>query len=623
MKKYLSLVLVLMLALSSVSFAASADEIVDWRTYELLSNEMETFCYQYSQMAKELNVLTNVYDHLLTNDSEGALLPALATEWYSNDGNVTWNFVVRDDATWVDYQGNYKADVTVEDFATGLEWVLNAAKNQAANISMPVGMIVGAQEYYDYTKGLGEAAKDLKLDKFYEIVGVKVEGNVISFTCKGATPWFPTLTCYNCLAPLSAALVEELGVDGYFAADYTQLWYNGPYVISEYIQNSEKVLTKNESYYNKDNIKTFNTVTIKMVDDLERAYDLFLNGEIDDVQLTESEVATISGNASNEWHDYITATKRDKYSFNWKLNFHKVWEDGTPDDNWNKAIANEAFRKSWYYGLDLTSYLARTNSLAPLALQNYAVTMSNLVSKSDGTEYTQLVLDGVGIDTSDLSTYIRYDAAKAAEYKAQAIEELTAQGVTFPVEVDWYIKGGDQTAKDTADVLAQIFADYLGTDYINFQTKTFVSSIKTEIAVPGYGSFYSSGWGADYADPQNFLEQEILSDDNSYFAVNYTHANEAEEPALSLLQEFTDLVNKARAITNDIDAHYDALAEAEIFWINHALGIPTHYRSYLQLTSVNDYSKIYSLYGTQARRYVNWQTDDAVYTTAQYEELIK
>lgn len=622
MKKYLSLMLVLVLVLSSVTFLASANEIKDFRDYQTTANEMETFCYQYSQAAKDLNVLSNVYDHLLTNDPNGGLQPAIATEWYSNDGSVTWTFVLREDSTWVDYQGNYKADVVAEDFATGLEWVLNAAKNQAANTSMPIQMIKGAEEYYNYTKELGDAAKDLKLEKFYEMVGCAVEGNTITFTCLDAMPWFPTLTCYNCLAPLSAKLIDEIGVDGYFGATYDTLWYNGPYVISDFIQGNEKTLTKNESYYAKDTVKLFDTVNIKIVEDLTVAFTMFANGELDYVELTESEINTIYANASNEWHDYLVPTRPTKYSYNWKFNYHKSWEDGTEDVNWNKAVSNEAFRMSWYYGLDMTPYLSRINNLDPLSCQNLTYTMVNLVAKSDGTEYSQLVLDNLGI-AYDYSKFVRYDADKAAAYKAQAIEELTAEGVTFPIEIDWYIAGDNATAKDTADVMAQMFSDCLGDDYVKLVTKTYVKAIRSEVTIPGYHSIASSGWGADYADPVNFLGQEIINDDNAFFSLQYNHSNEATGNALECLTEFTRLVNEANAITDDVDARYDALALAEAYMIEHGLALPTYFNKTWQLTCVNDYSKIYSLYGVQSQRYVNWETNDQIYTADEYAAFIQ
>ena len=629
MKKLVSLLLALTLVLGTLSVSAHADEIKDLRDYATVSAEMTTFCIQYSQSNAELKPLSNCYDLLLTNDSKGGLLPAVAKEWSTPDDGVTWIFTLRDDVKWVDYQGNYKADVVAEDFAVGLEWVLNYAKNQSANTSMPIQMIKGAEEYYEYTKQLAEtegedAAKALDpiTGPFAEMVGVTADNaaGLFTVTCLAPLAYFPTVTTYNCLAPLSAQLLAEVGVDGYFGADNTTLWYNGPYTMTDYVQNSEKVLTKNPLYYNTE-VKLFDTVTVKMVEDLNVAFTMFTAGELDYVELTESEIAIIANNPDNEWHDYLVPTVMTIFSYNMKWNFNKLLEDGTPDVNWNTAVANEAFRKSMYYGLDLTNYLARTNSLDPQSIQNYSYTMRGLCTTSDGTDYAQLVLDELGIQY-DPDTYNRYDPEKGAAYKAQAIEELTALGVTFPVELDWYIAGSNQVSKDTADVLAQIFADCLGTDYINFVTKTYVSKFRAEVAVPRLQSVFESGWGADYGDPMNFLSQEIIDDDNAYYSVVYTNANDALEPAYTELAEFTKLVNEADAVRSDLDARYAAFAKAEAYFIENALCLPTRVNSSWQLTCVNFNSKIKALYGIQETRYVGWETQDEPYTAEEYAPLI-
>ena len=147
MKKLLSLALAVVLLASMASMAYAAP-ITDFDDYATQNNEMETFCIQHSQGAVDLNVLSNCIDGLLTNDNHGSLQPAVAKEWSSEDGGKTWTFVLRDDVTWVDYEGNYMADCIAEDFLWGLEFVLNAAKNEAANTSMPIEMIEGAGDYY-------------------------------------------------------------------------------------------------------------------------------------------------------------------------------------------------------------------------------------------------------------------------------------------------------------------------------------------------------------------------------------------------------------------------------------------------------------------------------------------
>lgn len=621
MKKYLSFVLALVLVLTSIAFTASADEIKDLRAYETIAREMETWCYHYSQAAVDLNVLSNFYDHLLTNDANGALVPCVAKEWSSPDGGQTWIFKLNEGVTWVDYQGNYKADCTAQDWITGLEWVLNYGKNQAANTSMPIEMIKGAGDYYAYTKELGEEeAKKLGTEKFLEMVGLEAPDDyTLIYHCVDKLSYFPSVACYNCLAPLSAKLIEEIGVDGYFGADYTTMWYNGPYTCSEYIYQNEKVLSKNEAYWNKDNVKLFDTVTIKMVESADVAFQWFSAGDLDYIDLNQANLSTIYNNEGNEFHDNLVEARPTKYSYQMHFCWDKKNEDGSADTNWNTAIANENFRLALYYGLDITDYLARTNFIHPLSCQNYCYTANAVSVNSEGKDYTQMVRDELGLQY-DSEKFVRADAAKAAEYKAKAIEELTAAGVELPVKMTHYIMGSNQTAKDSADTLAQIISDCLGDDLVVLEIRTYVSKLNTEVRDPQLASIYINGWGADFADPVNFLGQETYGDDNAYYSKAYSKINNATDKKLiATYKEFTDMVNTSKAITDDLDARYAAFAKAEAFWIQHALTIPWSYEVTWKVTSINEYSKIYTAYGNQSERYVNWETNSDLYTTEDYE----
>ncbi len=621
MKKYLSFVLALVLVLTSIAFTASADEIKDLRAYETTNREMETWCYHYSQAAVDLNVLSNFYDHLLTNDANGALVPCVAKEWSSPDGGQTWIFKLNEGVTWVDYQGNYKADCTAQDWITGLEWVLNYGKNQAANTSMPIEMIKGAGDYYAYTKELGEEeAKKLGTEKFLEMVGLEAPDDyTLIYHCVDKLSYFPSVACYNCLAPLSAKLIEEIGVDGYFGADYTTMWYNGPYTCSEYIYQNEKVLSKNEAYWNKDNVKLFDTVTIKMVESADVAFQWFSAGDLDYIDLNQANLSTIYNNEGNEFHGNLVEARPTKYSYQMHFCWDKKNEDGSADTNWNTAIANENFRLALYYGLDITDYLARTNFIHPLSCQNYCYTANAVSVNSEGKDYTQMVRDELGLQY-DSEKFVRRDETKAAEYKAKAIEELTAAGVELPVKMTHYIMGSNQTAKDSADTLAQIISDCLGDDLVVLEIRTYVSKLNTEVRDPQLASIYINGWGADFADPVNFLGQETYGDDNAYYSKAYSKINNAtDEKLIATYKEFTDMVNTAKAITDDLDARYAAFAKAEAFWIQHALTIPWSYEVTWKVTSINEYSKIYTAYGNQSERYVNWETNSDLYTTEDYE----
>lgn len=627
-KRVLAAALAALTAAAMTPAAVMADEeesLSSFHTYAIASSEMETFCIQKTQNSKELNVLTNCFDGLLGVDQSGKLVPAVAKEWGSDDNGKTWTFKLRDDVTWVDYQGNEKAKLTAMDFANGLEYVLNYWKNGSSNTSMPIEMIEGASEYYEYTKSLDEeTALALGTDKFLEMTGVEVPDDyTYVVNCLTEIPYFDTVCTYGCMYPISGELLDELGAAGYQAVSYDELWYNGPYTITEYIQGNEKILTRNDSWYDTDST-TFDEVDIKMVDSLDTAFQLYQTGELDHVELTESNVKIISENENNEYHDQLVETLPAKYSYQLKFDYNKKNEDGTPDTNWNTAIANTAFRQSLYYGLDFTTFYARSNAINPLKCENNAYTMTGVCFKSDGTDYVDLVLDRLGIGDYNGETMVRLNKEKFEEKKAQAIEELTAAGVTFPIECDYYIAGGDQTAADTAQVLKQAFSDCLGDDYIQFTIKEYISSYAQEVRTPHLFSIAISGWSADYGDPQNFMAQEVYGSDNAVFSNEVTYANElTEEDAPELVAEyktFTEMVDAANAITDDMDARYEAYADAEAYMIENVLSLPVYYKINWQLTHVNDYSKISAPFGIVCNyRYVNYETSKDAYTTEQYE----
>jgi len=623
--KLLAVVLAMILAMGMFSGCGATGKqgskkgITDLVTWETQAREMETMNILYSQNASDLNVLCNCIEGLLEVDNYGKLTEGLAEEWESKDNGLTWTFKLRKGVKWVDVDGNEKADCTAKDFLTGLEWVLNAHKNEANNTSMPIELIKGAEDYYKYTKELSkEEAYKLDYNKMLEMVGVSAPDDyTLVYTCTTQKPYFDTVATYNCLYPAPQALIDELGVDGFRAINNKQLWYNGPYRLTEYIHQNQKVLTKNDKYWDKE-AKLFDTVTIKMVESVDAAFILYENGEIDHIDLSQANLTTINNDTNNKFHNQLVEKLPTKYSYQFHWNFNKNKEDGTPDDNWNKAIANKAFRQSLYYGLDLTEYYKRTNFINPYNCENEFYTMKGLVYLSDGTEYTEVVRQELGLKELDGKSMARYDKDKAESLKKQAIQELTAKGVTFPVEFDYYISASSQTAADTAKVLQDIFKK-LGEDYVKLNVKTYTSSLSQEVRNPRLFSFMINGWGADYGDPQNYLGQETYGEDNAYYSQYYSNINDATDPDLiAAYKEYTALVNKANAINDDLDARYKAYAKAEAFLLENVFTMPASVEVAWQLTKINDYSKKNGMFGCQNYMYKNWETSAEAYTTEDY-----
>ncbi len=608
------------------------NEIKDLVIPRLATREMQTFDILYSQNFYDLENLTNMQDPLLEVDTHGKLVPCIADEWGTEDDGLNWTFHIREGVKWVDVNANEKADVTSYDFATGMEWVLNYYKNDAAHTAQPIELIAGAKEYYEYTKSLTKeeayALDASEGSKFQEMVGIKTpDANTIVYTCTGNKPYFDSLATWAGMYPRSQAMIDELGgPDGVKAMNNETMWYNGCYLMTSYVQGNEKVFTKNPAYWDKD-CKLFDTVTIKMIESNDVGYQLYQTGEADYIDLTESNLATINGNEDNEFHDQLVSKPSDIYSYQIRFNYDKRKEDGTPDTNWNTAAANEAFRLSWYYGLDLKDHYKRTDPIDPLNCENEFYSMKGLCYTSDGTDYTELVRDKLGLPDANGESIVRLDADKAAQYKQQAIEELTAAGVTFPVEVDYYVSASNQVALDSANVLAQCFSNSLGDDYVKLNIKTYIQSSTNEVYTPKLHSISAgAGWGADYGDPQNYLIQEAYGYANAYYSAKYTNINSVEEnentkALLDTYKEFTRLIEEADAIVDDTDARYEAFAEAEAYMIQHALVIPQYYGTGWVLTKINPYSKMYAVYGCQNDKMKNWETNADGYTTEEMEAI--
>ena len=612
-----------------------ATPLKEFISFESGNRELESWNILYTQKAEDANVVTNLWDGLLSFDRYGKVVPAIASSWEHNEDATVWTFHLRDDVDWVDCNGEVKAHLTSKDFLVGFEWVMNAIKNEANNTSMPNDTIVGAYEYYELTKKAGDAAADMTYEDMLAAgVGIEAPDDyTLVFTCPSACPYFDTVAAYNSFYPVAPALIEELGVDGFRSCDNTTMWYNGPYVVEEYIQGNTKSYIPNPNYYDAANVSRFERFTVTMISDGSISLQLYQNRELDEVDLGESSITTIQSDPSNEYNQQLCEKRAKKFSYCFIFNYDKKNTDGTPDENWNKAIANKAFRQCFSKGMVLNKFFARYNPINPLKCENDFFTMKGLCYTSDGTDYTNLVakemgLDGEAYDGKTMKR-LRANNGDITELKKQAMEELSAIGVTFPVHCSYYVLAGSTSALDHATVLKQCFTDSFGDDFIVLDVNTFVSSTMKEVVAPKLQSFTHMGWGADFGDPINFLTQIIVHDDNAYYSCNMTNiagiVNNGpasyQTELVAAYEKFTDLVNEGRAIVDDTDARYAAFAKAEAYFLDENLIFPTVYDITWCLTHVNEYSKINAMYGPCNYKAVNWETSEEAYTTEQYDEF--
>lgn len=490
------------------------NEIKDLVIYKSPSGELSTFNILYAQNGSDFSQLTNLMDPLLEINNHNQVIPCIAEEYGTNDNGLTWTFKIREGVKWVNMNGNEMADLTAQDFLTAMEWTFNFHKNSGVLGANLTSILDGASEYYEYTKSLStEEAYSLTAGEgsvFRDTVKIEAPDDyTLIFHCLNNIPYFDDLAVN--MYPLSQQLVDALGgPDGVQAMNNENMWYNGCYTMTSYVQGNEKTLTQNPAYWDKD-CKLFDTVTIKIVDSTDTAYQLYQSGEIDQVSLYESTIQTILDDPNHEYHDSMIPLQPTR-SYSIRFNFDKYKEDGTPDTNWNTAAANKAFRLSIYYGLDLTNYYSRLNPLDPLSCENEYYTMKGLA-------YT-----------------------------------------------------------------------------------------------PGVN------------DPTNYLDTVLYDAVNAYYSDTYSNIVDVEETEttkdlIDTYKEFTAMAEKAKAINDDMDARYQACAEAEAYLISHALVLPAYHSSSWCLTKINPYSKIHAPFGGLNEKMKNWETNADGYTTAEIEAI--
>jgi len=348
------------------------------------------------------------------------------------------------------------------------------------------------------------------------------------------------------------------------------------------------------------------------------------------VKLYQSQLKTIIDNPDNPYHNSLVQCIPEQYLYQIFFNFHKMQDDGTEDINWNTAIANEAFRLTWYYGLDMTSYLRRLNSINPEICECTTVVPDNFLKTADGSDYTELVRRLIYQNDNETGLK-KLNKELFEKYKAQAIEELTKLGVTFPVYADYYIHSSDQADLDQALVMKDAFSQCFGDDFIVMNICSYSASRSAEVYIPKKQSFARAAWAPDYGDPSSVLANHRYLDENAWETTYYMNINDyAEEgsscteiPGMSdvadLLLEYNRMYDKALN-TFDQDTRYQLFAEAEALLINHGLSLPLSQEVNYCLTKIDESSINRSMYGVSRDRYVDWITDRNGYDNSIWED---
>lgn len=584
---------------------------------KLYASEVTTLNYLYTGTTLEFEPAANVIDTLVEYNKYGVVQPALATSWETSEDGLTWTFHLRGDAKWVKADGSEYGPVTAHDFVTGLRWVVDPA-NESKTSDVVCSVIKNADELY--TKAITD----------FEQLGVKaIDDYTVEYTLKAPTPYFLSMLTYVCFMPANADFIAEKG-DKFGAADSADnLLYCGAYRIADFQPQVLHTFVKNDSYWDKDNVfideiqETFNKEATTL------APTMYQRDEVDYAVIPADILPTWMNDAAMK--EVVAPQRNSYYSYFFCFDFDPRFDAAYEPDNWLKAVNNENFRKSLYYALDRVKAKTVEEPYSPESQLIGTVTPPNFVTV-DGVDYTDL--PALKPYTDDATH--GFDSAKALEYKAKAVEELTAAGATFPVKVLMSYNPSTANWDKQCQIIEQQMEEVLGADYIDIILEAGPSTnFLSEVRKAGKYALMLCNWGPDYADPETYTDPwslgftyswpELATDPAYETGDTYTAEDAA---ALGLEDKFVGakvkvynkMVDEAKAEKLDISARYNKFAEAEAYFIDHAFIIPFAVKNdgYC-VNKISPFDRPFAPFGVSSLKYKGAKLLDKPMSLAEYQ----
>ncbi|NVD31766.1 peptide ABC transporter substrate-binding protein [Enterococcus faecium] len=642
MKKVLALLLVSAVMLGACgsnakgsSSSKKSDLVSEYSSVYV--TDLETLDYTFSSRKTNSDHYTNFVEGLLENDQYGNLKGDMAKSWEVSDDGLTYTYHLRKGVPWVDSEGNeYGANVTANDFVTGLK---HAVDVQSETLYIVADSIKGLSDYIDG-----------KTNDF-STVGVKaVDDYTVQYTLNKPEPFWNSKTTYGILYPINEEFLKSKGKD-FGKPTPDSILYNGPFILANNTAKSVIEYTKNESYWDPKNVH-LDTVkwTYNDGSDPDGLFKSYENGELSLARVYPNSPGY--KDVTKAYPDGVTWSQTGGSTYNLTFNFNRGTFDATSKttdkekEDTQKAILDRNFRLAILFGFDKKSYNAQSvgEEGATKALRNTLVPADFV--EIGGKPYGDTVASKLKALDSDAFGDVNlsdgqdgyYNADKAKEYMEKAKTELEAKGVQFPIHLDMPVEETSEISVNMVKSLKKSVETSLGSDNVVVDVQLLNEDkylAATYQATTGQAGDFditnASGWGPDYTDPSSYLNiYDSRKGDmihtlglEASAVVQGTDPSTAAKKAINL-SEYDALLDKAAAITDDLDARYTAYADAEAWLLDNALQVPIYADGGTpRVTNVVPFSGSYGWAGIAANKlkYVEVQSD--IVTTDQYDKAKK
>lgn len=621
--------------------AEPVEEYTGPDTFSMIANfDITTLDYVYNNKSSNGDYVNNFVEGLLTQDNHGKLVPGMASEWSCNDDASEWYFTIRDDAVWSTSAGEEYDAVTAEDFVTGLK---HAVDSKSETLGLVADLIVGLRKY---SEGTGT----------WEDVGIKADGNQLTYTLTGPCGYFDGMTTYTILWPINAEFLESKGSD-FGAVEPDSILYNGCYILSSLVPAQEVRFDANPNYYDAKNVFVQHVVvTYSDGKDPAQNFNMFVNGEVTSTTVNQSLPEVVAKAAElypdNQYKSMTTATSYWG-AFNWDRQMYALYNDPSVSTtsktdaqkaDAKAAILNADFRRAVYaaYSAHAVEAITLGEEHADGVIRNTLVPYTFAMT-TDGRSYgsivekyaAELVADYEGIDLND-GHDAWYNPELAKTFAERAKEALGDSVSEWPIHIDVPVYAASENQKNMQLAMKKSIEDAIG-DYVVIDLQFLEGNSSVY-----YSSFYNmptgeensidlvfgAGWGPDYGDPLTYLHCFDVHDGDmlNYSGINIESQGQSEEQKAVLdtlgLMEVQEVVDQATAATGDERIELFAKAEAMLL-TNGILRPYSTSGANISISKVKPFTVGYGLYGQAAYNQVPYfkymQLLDEPVTAAEYE----
>ena len=585
--------------------------------------------YLTSNRSTTSDITTNLVDGLFENDQYGNLVPALAEDWSVSKDGLTYTYKLRKDAKWYDSEGNEYADVTANDFVTSLKYV---ADKKSDALYLVQNSVKGLD---DYVNG---KTKD------FSTVGVKaVDDHTLQYTLNQPESFWNSKLTTSTMMPVNEKFLESAGKD-FGIVKPNGILYNGAYILKSFTSKSQIELEKNPEYYDKKNVH-IDTVKLTYFDGSDQDYLArnYSDGNLSTARLfpTSSTYSTIE----KKFKDNIVYSPQDStvyyayFNVNRQNYGHTNKTSDEQKNNTKTALQNKNFRQALNFALDRTSYSAQVNGKDGASKTLRTLLVPPTFVQADGKDFGTLVeekLAATGDDWKDVSLADAQDsmfnADKAKAQFAKAKEELQAQGVQFPIHIDYVVDQSSASIVQQADSMKDSIEKTLGKENVVVD----VQKLSTEDAdnatyfaqTPDQKDFDMdiAGWGPDFQDPSTYLDIFNPVDGSALAGMGINPATDQALIEKLGLNEYKQLLDDANAEQLDTNTRYEKYAVAQAWLTDNAFALPVYSKGAVpSITKIKPFTKAFSLIGIKDGasyyKYMELQSDTV--TTADYDKAYK